>query len=437
MTHPRHVRRGAVNAPGSALVLSLLAIACVPPAGTSTSDPTEVRASSALWWKGNTHTHTLWSDGDDFPEMVGEWYRKRGYHFLSLTDHNTLASEERWITIPDRGPARVAYDQYVARHGRGVLQERRSGDTLQVRLRTLAEYRQALETREQFVLIPGEEITQYGSGRGAHMNALGLGEAIPPQTGATLIDVFRKDLAEVATQERRMRGDVVAVLNHPNFLWSQTAEDLLALRELRYFELYNGHPLVQNAGDSLHASTERMWDIVLAHRLARGEPPLYAVATDDAHDFHATGTTHRNAGRGWIMVRADSLTPKALLAAMKRGDFYASTGVMLREVRREGGRLVLDIAAEPGVTYSTRFVGTRVQFDTSSVAVHDTAGRPLTRRYGPSIGEVLAEIHGTAPSYQMRGDELYVRAVVTSSRPKSNPPSPGEMERAWTQPVRP
>lgn len=22
------------------------------------------------WFKGNTHTHTLWSDGDGFPDMV-------------------------------------------------------------------------------------------------------------------------------------------------------------------------------------------------------------------------------------------------------------------------------------------------------------------------------------------------------------------------------
>ena len=31
------------------------------------------------WWKGNLHTHTLWSDGDDYPEMVLDWYKSRGY----------------------------------------------------------------------------------------------------------------------------------------------------------------------------------------------------------------------------------------------------------------------------------------------------------------------------------------------------------------------
>jgi hypothetical protein len=43
------------------------------------------------WWKGNLHTHSLWSDGDDFPEMIAEWYRTRDYQFLALTDHNVLS----------------------------------------------------------------------------------------------------------------------------------------------------------------------------------------------------------------------------------------------------------------------------------------------------------------------------------------------------------
>ena len=50
---------------------------------------------------------------------------------------------------------------------------------------------------------------------------------------------------------------------------------------------------------------------------------------------------------------------------------------------------------------------------------------------------MLATVIGTSPSYTMRGDELYVRARVVSTRPKGNPSYQGEMEMAWTQPVRP
>src|SRR5690606_12207599 len=58
------------------------------------------------WWKGNLHTHTFWSDGNDFPEMTAEWYRRRGYNFLALSDHNVLSQGQRWMaeeTLKRRG----------------------------------------------------------------------------------------------------------------------------------------------------------------------------------------------------------------------------------------------------------------------------------------------------------------------------------------------
>ncbi|MCH8088182.1 MAG: PHP domain-containing protein, partial [Chloroflexi bacterium] len=43
-----------------------------------------------MWFKGNIHTHTNKSDGDSDPEPVVRWYRRNGYDFLVLTDHNHL-----------------------------------------------------------------------------------------------------------------------------------------------------------------------------------------------------------------------------------------------------------------------------------------------------------------------------------------------------------
>ena len=53
--------------------------------------------SGARWWKGNLHTHSLWSDGDEYPEVVVDWYKSSGYDFVALSDHNTLAVGDRWI----------------------------------------------------------------------------------------------------------------------------------------------------------------------------------------------------------------------------------------------------------------------------------------------------------------------------------------------------
>jgi hypothetical protein len=428
----------AVLARYTALALTLAVSGCRPFAGATVESAEPVsRVTRAQWWKGNTHTHTLWSDGDDFPEMVADWYRRNGYHFLSITDHNTLAGEERWFRVPARGLGLDAYRKYRERFGLGWVEERRAGDSVSVRLRRFAEYRARVEEPGRFLLIPGEEITQYLERKAAHMNGVNLAEPIEPQTGTTLVEMLQRDLEALRVQEARTGRNIIGVLNHPNFVWSQTAEDLLRLPELRFFEVYNGHPLVNTLGDTLHASTERVWDIVLTRRLADGRGLLYGVATDDAHDYHADAPDQRNPGRGWVMVRASALDSDMLMAAMKRGDFYASTGVELVDVRREGRRLTLVIRAQPGASYRTQFVGTRSGYDTTSVAVHDTAGVALTRRYSPELGAVLAEVPGVSPSYTMRGDELYVRARVISSKPKANPSYAGEVEMAWTQPVRP
>jgi hypothetical protein len=47
----------------------------------------------------------------------------------------------------------------------------------------------------------------------------------------------------------------------------------------------------------------------------------------------------------------------------------------------------------------------------------------------------LKTVAGLAPRYELTGDELYVRAVVTSSKPPHDPSFKDQREQAWTQPV--
>ena len=104
--------------------------------------------------------------------------------------------------------------------------------------------------------------------------------------------------------------------------------------------------------------------------------------------------------------------------------------------RRDKDRVSLEIDPEPGVTYVTEFIGTRKGYDTASEPVLGPDGKPLrvTRRYSKEIGTVLTRSEELTASYQLQGDELYVRARVTSSKPKTDPSEKGEVEQAWTQP---
>jgi hypothetical protein len=57
------------------------------------------------------------------------------------------------------------------------------------------------------------------------------------------------------------------------------------------------------------------------------------------------------------------------------------------------------------------------------------------RRYSKDVGMLLSEVAGTNASYTLRGDEIYVRAKIVSSRLKGSPSVAGEYESAWTQPL--
>src|SRR5262247_1229387 len=54
------------------------------------SQPHATSTQEKRWYKGNTHTHTVNSDGDSTPDEVIRWYREHGYNFLVLSDHNYL-----------------------------------------------------------------------------------------------------------------------------------------------------------------------------------------------------------------------------------------------------------------------------------------------------------------------------------------------------------
>jgi hypothetical protein len=186
----------------------------------------------------------------------------------------------------------------------------------------------------------------------------------------------------------------VPSVNHPNFVWSLTADDLAGLQRLRHFEIYNGHPSIHNGGGGGRPSLEEMWDDLLTRGVR-----LYGVAVDDAHHFKAWGPRQANPGRGWIMVRAAALARGLIREAYERGDFYASSGVYLDDLSLEGENLSLKIRPEGDTQYTTYFVARG--------------------------GQVVARDFTLAPSCALKAEYGYLRARVVSSL--------GEC--AWTQPV--
>ncbi len=393
------------------------------------------------WFKGNLHTHSLWSDGDAYPEVIVDWYKTNGYHFLTLSDHNIIQDGERWTNLNTNRGGTNAFANYVNRFGANYV-EQRTNDTgaAEVRLKTFSEFRSRFDEKNKFLLMLGEELSDRYLSSPVHMGAINVREVIKPQGGTSVFNVIQNNVDALMAQRKKTGQPMFLHLNHPNFQWGVTAEDIMHVKGEKFFEVYNGHSSVRNDGDETHASTDRIWDILLTKRLGELKlEPLFGLGTDDSHHYKTFAADKSNPGRGWIMVHAKDLSAKSLIAAMEAGEFYASSGVQLNKVERNRKSYVIEIQPEKDVTYTTQFIGTRKGFDPKSEPVRNANGTPLrvTHRYSKDVGVVLAEVKGTSPRYELKGDEIYVRAKIISSKPKANGPVKDEVERAWTQPLVP
>lgn len=308
---------------------------------------TQVQPAAAplQWFKGNTHAHTIESDGDSTPEEVTRWYKEHGYNFLVLSDHNVH-------TAIDRLNRRYAVPG-------------------------------------SFTLIRGEEVTSAFEGKAIHVNGIDTRGRIGRQQGSSVLEILQRSVDAVRTQ------DGVPHINHPNFTWALTAEQLRSVKNNKLFEIYNGHPMVNNAGGGGVAGTEAAWDVILSSGIL-----LYGIAVDDAHHFKDLGNPKlAGPGRGWIVVRAPELTPRAILTAMERGEFYASTGVELTDYQLTASAMTVTVRTESFAKYRIQFIG--------------------------SGGTVLHEGLESPATYEYRGTEGYVRARVLDSNGRI----------AWCQPV--
>lgn len=326
-------------------VAVLIVAGLVGAAGVSLPALPAQPSPSARYFKGNLHTHTLNSDGDSTPDDVVRWYREHGYHFVTLTDHNYLTS----------------VDGLNALHG----------------------------ADDKFLVMKGEEVTGAFEKKPIHVNGFAPSGFINPPTGTSVLDTVQRMVDAI-----RGAGAVPSI-NHPNFGWAISADELMQVQRTRLFEVYNGHPTVNNLGGGGVPGLEEVWDRILS-----SGKMIYGIAVDDAHYFkRPEDKTAPRPGQGWVYVNAARLETRALVEALERGDFYSSTGVELTSVAATSSSLTVTVKTEPSSKYRIQFIGRR--------------------------GALLAESVTSPATYAFKGDESYVRAKVIESNGK----------HAWVQPV--
>ncbi|HKJ48888.1 MAG TPA: hypothetical protein VJ973_07345 [Christiangramia sp.] len=373
-----------------------------------------VKAQEEKWYKGNLHTHSYWSDGDEFPEMIMEWYKDHDYQFVALSDHNIIAEGVKAKTIPQEKLYEKAFKKYLKKYGKNGINYRETSKGYQVQLKTLEEFKPLFEEPEKFMIFKAEEVTSYLDDKAVHMGAINIEKVIEPEEGETIVELIQNNLDAVKRHGEEIGKPVMQHLNHPNFTFAISAEDIIQLDGERFFEVFNGHPYVNNYGDSIHDSTEKMWDQVNIAYYNMKKPLLLGIATDDSHHYHQFGTKWSNAGRGWVEVRSKELKPNSIINGLENGDFYASTGVELQNLTFEDNKLSIAVKPEKNVNYKIQFIGVRK---------------------GKTSSEILKESEDTKADYELPDDILFVRAKIISNKLKKNPYKEGDTEVAWTQPV--
>ncbi|NOX72672.1 MAG: CehA/McbA family metallohydrolase [Alphaproteobacteria bacterium] len=240
--------------------------------------------SSGKFFRGNLHTHSTRSDGALEPGEVCRRYRAEGYDFVALTDH------------------------FVGLFNYPIT------DTTLCR-------------NNGFTTIIGAELHTgiMENGHLWHLLALGLPDDFTPPNAPNFHAVKGSETATSIAQRARDAGAFVAIA-HPH--WSGLTEaDARSITAAHAVEIYNHGCVVDNdRGEGF---------LTLEHLLNEGRH-LNLIATDDAH-FNSPDYFG-----GWVKVKAQENTPEALLAALKSGAYYSSTGPEIHDIRITGNSVEVD-----------------------------------------------------------------------------------------------
>lgn len=242
-------------------------------------------SNAGQFYRGNIHTHCDASDGKLSAAEVCRRYKAQGYDFLALTDHFVGPFD---YPLTDTRPFRD----------------------------------------DGFTTLIGAELHSGANSLGEiwHILAVGLPFDFAPSNSPAFHPIAEQESgAEIA--RRAVEAGAFVAIAHPE--WSGLSEaDMEAIDAAHAVEVYNhGCEVECDRASGLHA----------ADMLARTGRRVSFVATDDAHFAHGDA----DAFGGWVMVKAEANTPEALLAALKAGAMYSSTGPDFVDVSFEGDEVVI------------------------------------------------------------------------------------------------
>ena len=280
-------------------------------------------------------------------EVEGQWY-KGNLHLHTTNSDGDLSPEEIAEIYKDNG-----YDFiFITDHNYLTKIERKY---------------------EDFLVIPGVEFSKDNY----HLLGLNIKESF---------NVENMSAQNIIDRINNQGG--IAILCHP--YWSAlTYMELLSLKNYSGIEIYNN--TCEKAKGKGYSSVH--WDEVL-----QTGRKIYGFAVDDAHHHYGEHREDDILG-SFVMVKSKSLTPEDICDSIKKGAFYSSTGVLIRDLKIKDNKIEIEFSPSIDVD----FIG------------YGSSGERFS---GKGIEIEYAK-------YVIKGNEKYLRIEITDKNYK----------KAWTNPI--
>lgn len=259
------------------------------------------------FYKANMHTHTTFSDGKITPEEIKKAYMAAGYSIVAYTDHEIMIPHAE---LQDENFLPITAIEIAIDDGKW------SPFTKTYHLNIYSPSIGRCATKAYF----------HGEVWGNARNYMTDDMILPGQRSRNYSKEFVQWIIDSASEE----GCLVCY-NHP--VWSlQTREDYSGLKGLWGVEWFNTGATVSPNGQYVDSPEP------IVELLREGERMIYPIAADDCHST-------RDFFGGWIQVKATSLDYNTVFKALKKGNFYSSTGPSIKSLYLDGTYLTVKTSA--------------------------------------------------------------------------------------------
>lgn len=259
----------------------------------------EAFPSGRNWYRGNLHSHSTNSDGRFSPEEAAAMYRKYGYDFMCLSEHDYFTDLRSTLDRKD----------FILLPG------------VEASVNLVNKERTHVKKTHHIHGILGNEAMQKAAGD----RLIKHGERLVPPVYEE--DWNGLDAAQAMVDELNSRG-CFTTYNHP--VWSRVDMDEAAgLKGVWGIEIYNYGTVVE-CGEGEDTT---FWDAML-----RKGTGIHGFASDDNHNppqfFDSFG--------GYVMVCAETLTHEAIVNSLLAGEYYSSSGPVIHQWGLEDGEVFVE-----------------------------------------------------------------------------------------------